>query len=342
MGHSWLPRRGARWRMVRALLLLACAGALASGCQRNKKSAPSADDAAKTFAVIPKGTTHEYWKSVHAGAVKAARELGAQVVWKGPVREDDRDDQIKVMETFLAKGVDGIVLAPLDDRALIPVLDDAKARKIPVVIIDSAVQWNGYVSYVATDNARAGGLAATALGTELGGKGQVVVLRYQTGSASTSEREEGFLATLRKEYPGISVVSDNQYGGATTESAFAASENLLSTHKDVQGIFCPNESTTFGMLRALSAAGRAGKVHLFGFDASPKLVDALRAGEIDGLVVQDPLHMGETALRSLVDFTRGKPVKKRVDTGAVLVMRQNMDEPAVRRLLAPDLTAYLP
>jgi ribose transport system substrate-binding protein len=170
----------------------------------------------------------------------------------------------------------------------------------------------------------------------------VLVMRYQTGSASTTERETGFLSTLQKEFPDIKVVSSNQYGGATTESAFAAGENLLSTHKEVQGIFCPNESTAFGMLRALSAAGRAGKVRFFGFDASPKLVEALQKGEIDGLVVQNPLRMGETAVHSLVQHAAKKPVEKRVDTGAVLVTRDNMNDPAVKQLLAPDLSPYLP
>jgi ribose transport system substrate-binding protein len=332
--------------VTRALCALTCLLALitaGSACSRKESGATGASEPAKpkTYAVIPKGTTHEYWKSVHAGAVKAAQELGVELVWKGPVREDDRDEQIKVVENFLARGVDGIVLAPLDDRALLPVLNDAKARNVPVLIIDSNVQWDGYVSYVATDNEKAGALAATRLGTLLGGKGDVLVMRYQTGSASTTERETGFLNTLQRDFPGIKLVSTNQYGGATTESAFSTGENLLSTHKEVQGIFCPNESTTFGMLRALSAAGRAGKVRFFGFDASAKLVEALAKGEIDGLVVQNPMRMGETAIRALVSQSQGKPVDRRVDTGAVLVTRENMKEPAVHALLAPDLGRYL-
>jgi ribose transport system substrate-binding protein len=156
--------------------LVACGQARPAGA--SKGEAPAAPKR-KTIAVIPKGTTHEFWKSVHAGAVKASRELGADLVWKGPVREDDRDEQIKVVETFVSRGVDGIVLAPLDDRALVPVLNDARARNIPVLIIDSGVQWDGYVSFVATDNEKAGGLAATRLGSLLEGKGDVIVMRYQ-------------------------------------------------------------------------------------------------------------------------------------------------------------------
>ena len=316
-------------------LLCACGGAKSGG--EPAASAP----AKKTIAVIPKGTTHEFWKSVHAGAVKAAREHSVEVIWKGPVREDDRDEQIKVVETFLSRGVDGIVLAPLDDRALVPVLKDAKARNIPVVIIDSGIQWDDYLSFVATDNERAGGLAAEQLGKLLGGKGEVLVMRYQEGSASTMAREQGFLTTLGAKFPEIKVVSSNQYGGATTESAFATAEKLLSSHKAVQGIFCPNESTTFGMLRALEGAGLAGKVRFVGFDASDKLVDALKAGKIDGLVVQNPFAMGEKGVAALVANGKSQAVQKRIDTGATMVTRDNMQTGEVASLLAPELSKYL-
>jgi ribose transport system substrate-binding protein len=325
------------WPLLLALLIACGGGSEAPGTASKQPETP----ARKTFAVIPKGTTHEYWKSVHAGAVKAARELGVDVVWKGPVREDDRDEQIKVVENFLSRGVDGIVLAPLDDRALVPVLNDARARGVPVLIIDSAVQWDDYVSFVATDNEKAGGLAASQLGKLLGGTGEVLVMRYQEGSASTMARELGFLSTLARDFPGIKVVSSNQYGGATTETAFGTAEKLLSTYKTVQGIFCPNESTTFGMLRALEGAGLAGKVRFVGFDASTKLVEALGQGKVDGLVVQNPMAMGEKGVKALMDKAAGKAVDRRIDTGATMVTRENMVAPEVKALVTPDLAKYL-
>jgi ribose transport system substrate-binding protein len=330
MSTGWLKRCGP---------VLALLGVLA-GCG-GSGGGPAAGGGQRRIAVIPKGTTHEFWKSIHAGAVKAGREGHAEIIWKGPVREDDRDEQIKVVETFVSEGVDGIVLAPLDDRALVPVLKDAEARHIPVVIIDSDVEWPGRVSFVATDNARAGGLAAERMGAALNGRGNVVMMRYQEGSASTMARESGFLDTLAAKYPGVHVVSSNQYGGATTETAYATAENLLSTYKDVQGIFCPNESTTFGMLLALDAAKRTGTVRLVGFDASAKLVEALGQSKIDGLVVQDPMRMGEEGVRLLLARLDGKPVEARVDTGAVMVTHDNMDQPDVHALLAPDLAQYL-
>jgi ribose transport system substrate-binding protein len=320
-----------------AIALTACTQTPGAG----GTSAGGGTSGTRRIAVIPKGTTNEYWKSVHAGAVKAARDAGVEVIWKGPVREDDRDEQIKVVENFLSQGVDGIVLAPLDDRALIPVLNDAKARKIPVLILDSGVQWPNYVSFVATDNEKAGGLAAERMGQQLGGKGDVIVLRYQEGSASTMARESGFLTALAQKYPGIRVVSSNQYGGVTTESAYAASENLLSTFKTVDGIFCPTESTTFGMLLALEAAGRTAKVKLVGFDASAKMVEALSQGKIDGLVVQDPFRMADLGVATLLKHLKGEPVERRIDTGEHLITRDNMAQPEMKALLSPDLARYL-
>ena len=144
----------------------------------------------------------------------------------------------------------------------------------------------------------------------------------------------------------LEVVSANQYGGVTTESAFKASENLLSSHKGpsgltVQGIFCPNESTAFGMLRALEDDGFAGKVAFVGFDSSPKLVDALKTGHMNATVVQDPIKMGYLAVKALVDHLQGKPVEKRIDTGATLITRDAVSTPAAQALLNPDFKKWL-
>lgn len=323
------------------LLFFLCVALLAAPACKKRESAPASGPAHRQIAVIPKGTTHEFWKSVHAGAVKASRELGVDIVWKGPVREDDRAEQVRVVEDFISRHVDGIVLAPLDDTALVPPVSEAAKEKIPVVIIDSDIKWTGRISFVATNNEEAGGAAARHLGKLLGGKGNVLVLRYQEGSASTMAREKGFLATLAKEFPDAKVVSENQYGGATTETAYKTAESLLVKYEDVDGVFCPNESTTFGMLRALEDGKRAGKVRFVGFDASEKLVQALGSGEIDGLVVQDPFAMGERSIAALVAHLDGKPVEARVDTGVTIATKENMEGPKIRALLHPDLAAWL-
>ena len=327
-----------------AALLCACVAFVGATACKSHSPAPTGSGAPphrRQIAVVPKGTTHEFWKSVHAGAVKASRERGVEIVWKGPVREDDRAEQIRVVEDFVSKHVDAIALAPLDDTALVPAAKEATSEKIPVVIVDSDIKWDGRVSFVATDNEQAGAAAARHLGTLLGGKGNVLVLRYQEGSGSTMAREKGFLETIARDYPTIKVVSDNQYGGATTESAYQTAESLLVKFVQLDGVFCPNESTTFGMLRALEDARRAGKVSFVGFDASAKLVEALDKGEIDGLVVQDPFAMGERGVAALVDHLDGKPVEPRIDTGVTIVTKKNMAEPRIHTLLAPDLAAWL-
>ncbi len=295
----------------------------------------------KVIAVIPKGTSHEFWKSIHAGANKAGKDLGADILWKGPSGEGNRDDQIKVVEDCVSRGVAGIVIAPLDDKALKTPLEEAKREGIPVVVIDSDVQWDGRVSYIATDNLKGGKLGAKRLGDVLSGKGKVLMMRYAEGSASTTLREKGFLEEMKASFPDITIVSDNQFGGATLESSQRTAENLLGRFSELDGIFCPNESTTMGMLLALRSAGRAGKVKFVGFDASQKLIDAMKAKEIEGLVIQNPFAMGEIGVKTILDHIAGKSVEKIIDTGVVVATPQNMDDKGVKELLAPDLSIWL-
>lgn len=324
--------------MLRWMALLALLAVIALATPRGLGSAA---EKKLTIAVIPKGTTHEFWKSIHAGAVKASREFDVEIIWKGPLKEDDREQQIKVVENFVARGVDGIVLAPLDNKALVTVVNDAAGRNIPVVIIDSDLKSDRYVSFVATDNYKGGVLGARRLGEVLGGKGKVLMMRYAEGSASTMQREAGFLDTIKKEFPGIEVVSSNQYGGATTESSYKKAESLLLRFPDVDGIFCPNESTTFGMLLALKSIGKGGKIKFVGFDSSEKLAKALRAGEIQGLVLQHPFQMGYLGVKTMVQALRGEKVEKRIDTGCEVITVENMDKPEQKELLTPDLSKWL-
>jgi ribose transport system substrate-binding protein len=317
--------------------LLALAGLL-GGC--DQKGSPSAGGKL-TIAVIPKGETHVFWQSVHAGAARAAQELGVEILWKGPLQENDRTGQISEVETFINRPVSGICLAPLDDSALRKPVSAAVARKIPVVIFDSGLKSEDYVSFVATDNYKGGTLAGERLAEVLGGKGKVALLRYMEGSASTAEREQGFLDAIKK-HPGVAVLSDNQYAGATADTAIAASENLLTSLKSadgglkVDGIFAPNESSALGMLRALENAGLAGKIKFVGFDSSEKFVEALKAGKLQGTVLQNPVKMGYLAVRTMVDHLRGRKVERRIDTGAVMVTPENMEQAEMKALLHPE------
>ena len=167
-------------------------------------------------------------------------------------------------------------------------------------------------------------------------------MRVMVGAESTMRREQGFLDEIRS-HPGIRILSDNQYGGITTETAYQTGENLVNRFPDVDGIFCPNESTTFGMLRALTDAGKAGKVKFMGFDSSDKLIAALRDRHLYGLVLQNPFLMGELGVKTLVKHLRDPqaPVAKRIDTGAVVATPENMETPQMRLLLSPPIDQYL-
>lgn len=321
------------------LMLLSTAIVVLQGCAKTGQQSGKKF----TVAVIPKGTTHEFWKSIHAGADKAARDLAAQgvnveVIWKGPLREDEREAQIQVVEGFISQGISGIVLAPLDDRALIRPVEEAKRAGIPTVIIDSGLQTDQIVSFVATDNFKGGTLAADRMGELLGGKGKILMLRYQEGSASTEQREAGFMQQIKSKFPGIEVVSSNQFAGPTRDTAKSASENLLNRFgADIQGVFTPNESSTTGMLLALQDMKLAGKLIFVGFDSSQSFVDAMRSKQMHGTVLQSPFNMGYLGVKTMVEHLSGKPVEKRVDTGVALVTPDNLDDPKIKELLRPPV-----
>jgi ribose transport system substrate-binding protein len=301
-----------------------------------------------TIAVIPKGTTHEYWKSIHAGAEKAKRELAAagitvNIIWKGPLKEDDREQQVQVVENFIGRHVDGIVLAPLDSKALVAPVETAVRGSIPVVIIDSGLASTLPASYVATDNREGGRIAARQLGQLLGGRGNVVLLRYAVGSNSTEEREAGFLEVIKADFPAIKLLSTDQHAGATRDSAKRVAENLLSRFgPQVNGIFAVNESAAAGMLLALRDAGLAGgKVKFVGFDSGETLNAGLQAGDVQGLVVQNPLNMGYLGVKTVVAVLRGEKVPDRIDTGVGFVTKENFNDPAMADIVHPPLDQYL-
>jgi ribose transport system substrate-binding protein len=323
------------------LLLLSVACLLSTNCAKSSQTGTS--EKKFTIAVIPKGTTHEFWKSIHAGADKAASDYRAQgtnveLIWKGPLREDEREAQIQVVEGFISQGINGIVLAPLDDRALTRPVEEAKRAGIPTVIIDSALQSDQIVSFVATDNLKGGTLAADRLGSLLNNKGKVLMLRYQEGSASTEQREAGFMQEMKAKYPGIVVVSSNQFAGPTRDTAKAASENLLNRFgNDIQGVFTPNESSTTGMLLALQDLKLAGKIFFVGFDSSPIFIEAMRNKQMQGTVLQSPFNMGFLGVRTMVESLLGNTVEKRIDTGVALATPDNLDDPKIKELLQPPV-----
>ena len=310
---------------------MACGLLMAGACKDEKTQGGM-----KSIAVIPKGATHEHWQRVKAGAEQAGKEFGVNIIWKAPQTENDRQQQIQLVEQFTADKVAGIVVAPLDDKGLVRPIKAAMAEKIPVILIDSGLAGEAgkdYVGYVGTDNRKGGELAGKALGDVLGGKGNVVMLRYMEGSASTQEREAGFMDAIKK-FPGIKVVSDNQYAGATADVAQTKAANMVDELRKADGVYCPNESSTHGMLQALKKADLIKKLKFVGFDTSPPLLDAVRQGELAAVVAQNPRRMGYLGVKAAVDAMNGKPVDASADTGAIVITKENIDSAEVKALFA--------
>ena len=337
------------WRQAVGLLaLMAIVGCSNSGGDSKPQgAADSANSAAGKkykIAVIPKAATHEFWKSVHAGAENAAKELGnVEILWKAPAHDDNRDEQVNLVQNFVTRRVDGVCLAPIDARSLVNVVKQTKEADIPVVIFDSGLDDTSlYISYVATDNYNGGQLAAEEMGKRLDGKGNVILLRYSPGSESTENREKGFLETITKEFPEIKILSSDQYAGTSEQSSLDKSQTLLQQFgKDVNGIFAVNETSAAGMMRALDDAGLTGKkvtckVVYIGFDSSDRMVKHLKDGKIQGIVLQDPVNMGYVAVKTMVDHLNGKDVEKRIPTGEAIATKENMDEKRIHKLLNPE------
>ena len=325
--------------VVAGVILVSCF----VGCAQDQGGVSGGATGAKErlqIAVIPKATTFTFWKAVNAGAAAAAEESGAEIIWQGPSNEGDRQGQIEVVQNFVSRQVDAMVLAPLDASALARPVEQAVARGIPVVVIDSALGSEAQTSFVATDNTEGGRMAARRLAEVMGGKGDVILLRYQEGSASNDEREEGFLIELKEKYPDINVLSSNQYAGTTKDSAMKVSQNLLNKFgQEVDGIFCPNEPVAFGMLRALETSKLAGKVKFVAFDAGDSLIQAMREGSIHGLVAQDPYGMGYEGVKTALAALAGETVDKRIPTRVVSITPENLDTEEIQALIQPEVKA---
>ena len=303
---------------------------LVSSCSRDHK---------RVIAVIPKGNANIFWQSVHAGAAKAAKEKGVEIVWSGPPSETDYTGQLQIVDAMINRHVNAIALAPIDRRAMVSIVERAARQNVPMVIYDSDIDTDRFVSRIATNNYKGGQIAAERIGKLLDGKGTVANVAGLPGGASTEAREKGFEETLRAKYPGIRIV-DKRFGMADVARALLVSENILTAHPELDALFTSNESSTLGAAQALR--GRHGtRVKLVGFDASPTLLDDLRSGLIDSLIVQDPFKMGYESVIAAVKKLDGQEVLKILDLEPRLIDLQNLDQPDVQAQLHPDLRKYL-
>lgn len=329
----------------------AAAALLAAGCNRR----PSAK---YRLAVIPKGLTHEHWQSVKRGAERAAADCGAagnsvEVVWDGPRTEGDALQQIELIDQKVLTGIHGLVLAPQHRNQMVPAVERVLERKLPVVIIDSDLDLKHdlVIKYVATDNKAGGRLAGEKLLALLADKAspRVAMLRYQKGSESTEQREDGFVEVLAAR--NIEVIDDRKYyAEATADTAQKAASALFGVHpaggNGLDAVFAVNESATQGLVNAFREdRARVGPVHIVGFDSSGPLLNALRDGDVDGLVIQDPYRMGYVALWTLVQYLEGYDVSaggRYYGTGEDYLTKENYESPERKGLYNAEAQAARP
>jgi ribose transport system substrate-binding protein len=271
---------------------------------------------------------------VREGAEKARDEFDVDLIWKGPVRDNDRASQKQVMQQFTTSGVDGILLSATDKVALAPEVSTASAKGIPVLIFDSAVDGEpgkDFISFVATDNKAAGRMGGKHVMDLVGAKGKVILFRHMEGHQSTTDREVGALEEFAA--GNAEILEQDRYSGETASEAQNTALNMIDVIREAQGIFCPNQSSSEGLLLALRQTNLAGKIKVVAFDSSPMLTEALRNGEIAAIVVQDPVRMGFLSVKMMVNHLHHQPIEPLVTTEAHLVTRENMDDPAINALL---------
>jgi ribose transport system substrate-binding protein len=313
---------------ITLVLLAALASVFSTACNRSEGT---------RIVVIPKATAHVFWQTVHAGARAAGREDGVEIEWLGPAAETDFARQIEIVDSAITSRADGIVLAPTEATSLVGVVERAARENVPLVVFDSGIDSEDYVSFVATDNYEAGAKAARALAALLDGQGTVAMVKNVAGSSSTMEREKGFEDTLAAEFPGIRKVAE-QYCSSDVAKALAAAENMLTAHPDLDAVFASAEPATVGAGRALRGRDLAGKVKFVGFDFSVPIEQDLRAGVVDALIVQDPFNIGYQAVKAVLAKIAGETPQKQIDTPATVVTKENIDSPEIDRLVHPDLT----
>ncbi len=331
-------------RVVKRFVLTAAVAAVAfasAGCPKEKTPDAAGGEgggggSAQKYkiAVIPKGTKHQFWQAVHAGAQKAGDEERVDIDWQGPQDEKRIEDQVGLVETKITAGVNGIVLAASDKTALVRPVKDAMGKGIPVVIIDSGIaEPNAAEAYIATDNVAGGKAAADALAKACGAKGKVGLLIFGKGSASSDDREKGFVEGIAK-YPNMKLVSTLE--ASNPQQANDKATNMLTANPDIVGIFAANEPNGDGAANAIKQRGLVGKVKLVAYDSSDEEVKDIRDGIIQATVVQDPFQMGYLGVKTALKAIRKQPISnKTIDSGMTVVTKENLDTPAVQKLINP-------
>ena len=326
-----MRRAAAASTVLAAILATACSAVSAHKTHVSLNSAGTI-----RIAVIPKSVGLDFWEKVHHGAQCAAsQQRGVSVVWNGVSDETNVAGQIDLLQNYIGQGVNGLVYAATDSTALVDVSTTATRAGIKVLNIDSGTDPQPKdVPLLATDNIKGAKLAADALAKAVGPKGgKIAIIAFHAGSQTNDERVQGFTEGLKR-HPKLKLV-ETQYSENDYNQALTVTQNVLTAHPDLVGIFAANEASDIGAVEAVRLAHRAGKVKIVGWDASPDEVEGVREGMVSALISQDPFRMGYAGVRAAVAQIRDHRQARNQDTGVIVVTRSNLDDPKVRQFVSP-------
>lgn len=316
-------------KLLSVLILVACAVSLAACSKVYFRS----DEKRKVIDVIVKMKEAEFFKTVRAGAEAAGKEFDVDINYNAPDDERDIEGQILLVNEAVGRKSDAIVLAAGDYKRLAGVVEKAAKAKIPVIIIDSALDSDSITSFIATDNKAAGRTVAKKFIEISGGKGNLAIMNFVKGSASADEREEGFMEVIGK-YPDVKVVA-KEYCFSDSTLSSELTRKILNEHSDINAIVGLNAMATEGVARIIQSLGLESKVKIVGFDSTPEEIDFIEDDVIQATIVQRPFNMGYLGVKYAVMASEGKSVPKVVDTGSTVIDKSNLYTPENQKLLFP-------
>ncbi len=309
------------------------AAAEAPAAEAPAAEAPAADAAAKPYIpVISKGFQHQFWQAVKAGSEQAAADLNVDITFQGPPSESDVAIQIEMLQAELAKNPAAICLAALDTKAVIPLLEEAQAKGIPVIGFDSGVDSDIPVATATTDNIAAAALAADKMAELIGGAGKVAVLVHDQTSRTGIDRRDGFVNRIAETYPDIEIVNVD-YGAGDHLKSTDLAKAIIQANPDLKGYFGANEGSIIGVLNAVAELGKEGEIVVIGYDSGKQQIDAIRAGTQAGAVTQNPIGIGYKCVEAAVKTLNGETVDKIIDTGFFWYDATNIDSDEIKPLL---------
>jgi len=315
------------------LLITGCSGSASGEVPAPvKENEVSNDQATVYIPVISKGFSQQFWQTVKLGADQAAEEYGVIVEFVGPESETMVDKQVEMLEAAMNKNPAAICLAALDSKAMSHLLEKAKAQNIPVIGFDSGIDSDIPVTTAATDNYAAAACLAEKMGEELAGAGKVAVIVSDQVTASSINRRDGFIQTLKEEYPDIEVV-EVLYGEGDPLKSTDLVKAALQAHSDLTGFVALNEGSAVGVLNAVGELNKFGQITIMGFDSGKQQIEAVRAGKMVGAITQNPIGIGYIAVESAIKAIKGEPLEKNIDTGFYYYTSENIDTDEIKPLL---------